>query len=354
MANEVAYGFQNLESLFDERITEERIPVVETAIRETIEEHNRQISALTNLFVERTTDHKVRFLQEDEARLQPLDENGRARPIQVGGYYDVAFPIWEAGTAFGANYVAGRLMTIAEANRLTNKLVVADMNWMRDQILGALFTNSSYTFNDPQYGALTVYGLANGDDVVYNRTYGGRSTDNHYLAQADSIADNKNPFPVILEELMEHPVNGGEVVAFIPSNLRSSVEGLATFYPPSDPNIQPGIGESRLVGTLGLGVPGRLLGYEASGVWIVEWKPLPENYIVAVATDGPRPLRMREYPNAELQGFRRLADRNDHPWYEQQYARWCGFGSYNRVGAVVMQIGSSSYSVPTGYAVPMP
>jgi len=65
---------------------------------------------------------------------------------------------------------------------------------------------------------------------------------------------------------------------------------------------------------------------------------------------------MRQHPEPELQGFSRQADRNDYPWYEQQWARRAGFGAYNRVGALAYFVaaGDTTYDVPTGYSNPMP
>jgi hypothetical protein len=86
----------------------------------------------------------------------------------------------------------------------------------------------------------------------------------------------------------------------------------------------------------------------------VEWSILPNNYMIAVTTDGPRPIAMRQETNAQLQGFRLVAERNDHPFYESQWLRIAGFGAWNRVGAAVIRIGNASYAIPTGYSSPIP
>jgi hypothetical protein len=62
---------------------------------------------------------------------------------------------------------------------------------------------------------------------------------------------------------------------------------------------------------------------------------------------------MREEPEAGLQGFKRVAQRNDHPFYEDQYLRIAGFGAYNRIAAVVYRIGNASYAIPSGFTSPM-
>lgn len=356
MANQLLYGFMNLKDLATRRVTEVGVGVVWDAIQATVAEHNRQMAALNTLFAERTVQFKERFISPTVARLQPLDDNGRARPIKTAGYYDVSYPIQAGGAAWGTNYVTSKKMTVQEASDLTATLISADVRWMRDHILASLFTNADWTHTDDLKGALTIKGLANADAVKYLLMQGADAgaTDTHYLAQADAIDDTHNPFPTIFDELKEHPENGGEVVAFIPTNLKASVKALTEFHAEADPNLRTGANSDVLVGQLGVPTPGELFGYTDSKVWLVEWRSLPDSYIVAATTDGSRPLKMREHEEADLQGFNLVAQRDDHPFYESQWLRYAGFGAFNRVGALVQRIGNGSYAIPTNYTVPMP
>jgi len=354
MANQVMYGFVNLKDVFNSRVDDVGVEVVDRAIQETLDQHNRDLNAFIDLFADRTTGYKARFKTAQSARLQPLDESGRARPIKPAGYFDVAYPIAMGGTAWGQNFVASKKLTVQDANNYMATLIDADIRWVRDHILAALFASSSYTYTDPDHGSLTIKGLANGDTDKYLFDGGAdaMAIDTHYLATASAIADDANPFPTIYSEIMEHPWNAGDVISFIPTGLKSTVEALANFYEYSDPNIRLGANTAELIGTPNVNVPGKLLG-RVDKVWVVEWKPLPAGYMINVATDGEKPLQMREDEEAELRGFIQVAERNDHPWYERQYIRRAGFGGYNRVGAVVQLIGNGTYSVPTGYSVPM-
>lgn len=358
MANQLLYGFLQLKDLKDRRVTEIGVDVVNNAIDQSVAEHNRQIQAIIDLFAEQTTEFKERFSSPVAARLQPLDENGRARPIKPLSQYGVAYPLQEGGTAWGANYRTSKKLSVQEANDITQTLISADARWLRDHILAALFTNASWTFNDPEHDALTIKGLANGDTDVYFVQAGADagSTDSHYLAQAAAIADATNPFPTIYTELTEHPENGGDVISFVPTANKAAVQALATFVPVVDPNVQDDT-IARLTGSLNAALPsgaGSLLGYEESGVWIAEWKTLPTDYIVSVMTEGERALKMREEEVAELRGFRKVAERHDHPFYESQYLRIAGFGANNRVGALVTRVGNGAYAIPTNYTSPMP
>jgi hypothetical protein len=356
MANQVLYGFWNYTDLFNRRVTEVGVSVVNTAITETMNEHNRQVNALRALFARPTTDHKTRFRSVVAARLQPLDRNGRALPIKPAGKYDVGYPLQFAGTAWGWDYVTYQKMRLEDVNETLYTLITADHRWMRDHILAALFdnTNGGWTFTDEEHGTLQIMGLANGDTTPYAILSGSDqpTTADHYLAQAAAISDAANPFPTIYSTLTNRPENSGEVIVLVPTNLMTTIEALADYKEAPDPNIREGVNTALLVGNLGAAVPGTVRGY-VNKCWIVEWRSLPDNYMVALTTGGERALAMRQDVEAVLRGFHRVAQREDHPFYEQQYIRRAGFGAWNRVGALVYRVGNAAYAIPTGYANPI-
>lgn len=354
MANQVLYGFYNRRDLLDQRVTNENIPEFNQAIDATLAEHQRQFNAFVSLFADRSTDYTRRYRQAIATRNQPLDENGRARPIKRAGYYDIAFPIWSSGNAWGADYITRAKMTGQEVNDILGAMITGDIRWMRDQMLAALYADASWTFPDPEWGSLTIQGAANGDSVKYLIMNGSDAgaTDDHILAQASSIDNSNNPFDNIYTDLTEHPENSGQIISLIPTNLKADVEALTAFTDYDDPDITPGDDTATLTGTLGVSTPGTVIG-KANKVWIVEWPSLPDNYIISVASDGPRPLVMREDPEEELRGFNRVAERDDYPFYESQYLRRAGFGGQNRVAWRVDRIGNGTYAVPTGYTNPM-
>lgn len=354
MANQVLYGFHNLKDVFDRRIDEVGVPIVGDAVERAVAAYNEEINQMLNLFVERTTDFKRRFKSAVAARLQPLDENGRARPIKGFGYYDVSFPIQMAGNAWGVNYVASKKMTVMDANNATQTMILSDANWIRDHLLAGLLGKDAWTFPDDDHGDLTIKPLANNDTDQFMLATGAeaKSTDNHYLAQAADIADVSNPFPTIYKKLTSRPVNSGEVIVFVATNLVDDIEDLADFKERPDPNIREGANASVLVGSLGAAIPGRIVGY-VNKCWIVEWDKMPDNYMLATTTGGDKPLAMREDEEPVLRGFKKVAERNDHPFYESQYLRRAGFGAWNRVGAVAYRIGNASYATPTGFSSPM-
>lgn len=355
MANQLLWGFTKYQDVAGRRVTETGLNV-ENLISEYLDRYNAELAALMGLFVRQTTDFKLRYVTPLAGRLQPLDENGRARPVKGFSTYDNAWPLHMAGTAFGLTYLSQQKITVQELNDIVSARAAEDTAWVRDHILAALFYNAAgWTFTDTLHGALTIHGLANGDTVQYQSDTGGPglSTADHYLAQAAAIADVSNPFPTIYSTLINRPDNGGDVIVFVPTANRAAVEALTTFTEVSDPNIQVGSTTRVLTGAPNVAFPGTLFGY-VEGCFVVEWSRLPSNYLLAVTTEGEPPLAMRQDETASLQGFKLVAERNDHPWYERQFLRIAGFGSWNRVGALVQRVGNGSYAIPTNYTSPMP
>lgn len=357
MANQVTYGFLNLQNLWDRRVTTVGVQQVAEAIDQSLAEHTRQVNAILALLAEPTTDRSRNYVQGGVRRLQPGTEYSRPYPTQGAASYDVGFPVQRGQDSLGMTYEASIRATVAEVNRQVSQMMEADARWMRDHLLAALMDNTSWSFNGDEQAAVTVQPMANSDTVQYQIVSGAdaAATDNHYIAQTAAIADATNPYDDIYTELMEHPENGGDVIAFIPTGLVATTKALANFEAAPDPNIRRGADESEFVGRFGYRVPGSFLGY-TDNVFVVEWRTLPANTILAVATQGERPLAMRQFPEAELQGFRRDAERADYPWYQQIYTRRAGFGGNNRVGAVLYQVngGDTTYDIPTNYTTPMP
>jgi hypothetical protein len=328
-------------------------------IAASLAEYNRQVNALMMGMVQRTTDYQVRVKLPGAGTLQPLDENGNPLPVREEGYYDVAFPIQGGGTAFGANRVARALMTVDEANRRTLESMRRDKDWLRRHVLAALLDNTTWTYADEEHGNLTIQPLANGDTVTYLRRGGAVSTDTHYLAQAASIDDSNNPFDDIYDELIEHPSNADPVVVYVPTNLKSSIVGLTAFVEVGDPDLQYGGSVTLIQGRPGQfdntirGFGDAVLG-KVEKCWIVEWKALPNNYMIAHARGAAESvLKMREYPAPELQGFFMEQHSSDGNLNETRMIRYAGLGVHNRIGALVYRIGNGSYGIPAGYETPL-
>ncbi len=354
MANELLYGFYNLRDMRNEPIAAVQPQVISDSIQRTLDEHTRQIDALVGMFAQRGTRSRLRYRSAGVSRNQPIDEIGRARPVRRAGYYDLGFPLHRSGQAWGIDYETRLKTSVQELSDLMDTILTGDARWMRDHLLAALLDNTTWTFDDEVEGDITIQPLANGDATVYliqNAAEAG-ATDTHFFATASAIADAANPFPAIYTELMEHPENGGQVIALVPTNLKSAIQGLAGFTERADPNVRLGSAVNELVAVPTTPTPGVLFGY-VDQVYVYEWNRLPNGYMIATTTEGNKPLMLREPEQAELRGFRQHGERQDFPWYEAQLRRYAGFGAYNRVGALVYRVGDAAYAIPSGYLNPI-
>lgn len=352
-----AYGFVSLKDVWGDRVNQVGVTRLREAIEASTSAWNDEINMLLSNWAQRSETIKERVDLPGSGESQPIDERGNPLPVAPSGSYDAGYPIQGGGTAWGTDRVTSQLITIEEANRYTLDAFQRDASWVRRRLFAALFTNTSYTFNDKFLGDVTVRPLANGDVALYLRTGAvDATTDTHYLAQADPISDAANPFPTIHAELMEHPSNSGPYVVYVPSNLTDSIEALEVFTPVGDPDVvlsqtkdRLGVNPTEQI----LGPGSEILG-KASKCWVVEWRALPDNYMVGVALGAGPFMRMREYPSQNLQGLFSEFHSSDGNLIENRFIRYAGFGVKNRVAALVYQIGSGSYSIPTGYSAPLP
>jgi len=357
-ANTLAYGFVQLRHLGAQRVTTLGAGVVWDAIKKSAAEHTRMLNEILASICAPTELYTERIYTPGSGTLQPIDGMGNPKVVRESGSYDVAYPIYGGGTAFGVDRITKELMTVEEANRHTLAALQRDADWMKRHIIAALFDNSTATYLDPEKGSLTIQPLAiTSDGVTYLRTGGTVSTDEHYYAQASSIDDSNNPFDDIYTELTEHPGNGTTIVCFVPTNLKSSIEALTNFIEVTDPDILVGVASDRIQASAGALNSIRGFGDEVLGkvnkCWIVEWKALPDSYMLAHAVDAGPVLAMREYPSPALKGFFAENHSPDGNLMESRFLRFCGFGVRNRVAAVCARIGNGTYATPTGYSTPL-
>ena len=215
---------------------------------------------------------------------------------------------------------------------------------------------ADYTNIHPQFGTLAISVLANGDSEEYLRVGSGTaSVDTHHKAPAGG-AFIESVLTDMRAELIEHEENGGEqaqVVVFVPTASKATVQGFTNHVDASDPNITLGTGANQYTGSFAATAPGQPFGYNAEAqVHLREWSAVPDNYAIAVTNSGLSPLAMREDEVANLRGFREWPERRDTPYLQRIWVRKAGFAAYNRVGAVVYRTNNSSYAIPTGYSAP--
>lgn len=330
------------------------------AVAQTLAQHNADLKAAYNVFVEReTTDYKLRYKLPGGGYMQRRGSNGRPGAVKASGYWDVALPLEDFAAELAADDVSLGYMTMQELNRHLDTIMAQNINTLRREILVSIFNNVDYSFSDPQYGTLAVKPLANGDTVVYPPVIGSdtEATETHYLESgyaSSAISDTNNPYVTIRDELEEHfgAATGGEnIVVFINNAQVAKSEALTEFDPVNDRFTVPGANVDQLIG-LPTALPGRVIG-RTNGVWVVEWRWIPAEYAVGVYMDAPRPLMMRtDPPETGLgTGLQLVSKEVEFPFEGSFYRNRFGIGVGNRLNGVAFEFGTGgTYTIPTAYA----
>lgn len=331
----------------------------------TLAQHNTDLQRIFGIFGEFTTKNQASVKTGvTGVRLQPLDEHGRPRPIKGRGFYYPGFPLWKAGTAEAYTFWTQQQMTVRDFADSFSIMLEADTVWSRDVILGPIFYNGAgFTYADPaQNENVTVYGFANGDATIYDKS-SGAATDDHYSAQANALgAGADNPMDTIYTELTEHPGNTGRIVAFINTAQRAAMEALAGFAPVQRLIIEPTLAagsastEPLFAPALGLPLPSTMehIGTHGSTAVVVA-QNVPANYMITLAVDATvGALGIRQYPQAALQGLINVGEpMSRFPYQQNSWLRALGAGAKNRVAGHVHRFSNGTYAAPTGYTFPV-
>ena len=334
--------------------------VIYDAVREYLDRYNADMVAATSIFVEgTTTDHSERYKLPGSGKLQRRGIQSRTGEVKANAGWDVAFPLEDFGASFAADDVTMAYMTVGDLDRHIQTVVNQDRNTRRHEILRALFNSTDGTFSDPLWGSLTIRRLANGDSAVLFPPVLGteaEATEQHYLESgyaASAISDTNNPYVTIRDELEEHfgaPTAGSDIVVFVNNAQRAKTEALTNFSEVEDRYVRLGTQTDQTNGSLP-SVPGRILG-RVDGVWVVEWRWIPANYMVGIHLEAAKPLKMRIDPadTGLGSGLQLVAQDSDFPFTTSHWRHRFGLGVGNRLNGVVFELGTGgTYSVPSGY-----
>ena len=335
--------------------------VVYDAVNEILTRHNTELESALGVFVDEVTDdHKRRFKLPGGGRLQRVGNQSTAAVTKATGAWDVAFRLEEFAAGWGSDRVDFAYMTVQDLDRHLKTITAQNINTVRFELLKALLNNAQDTFIDPLWGSLSIEPLANGDSVVFPPVLGSESeaTEDHYLESgyaAASISDTNDPVVTIVDELEQHfgaATGGSNIVIFANNAQRAKLGGLTDFDPVVDRFINPGTQTATPDGLPG-NVPGRVLGRHNAGAWLVEWRWIPANYLVAIHLDAPAPLVKRKDPGYTglPDGLALVKESDMYPFTQSHYSHRFGFGAGNRLNGVVLELGTGgTYTVPTAYA----
>lgn len=337
----------------------------EEVIYEATMEYTRmfteQIARAESVFISGMTEnHNERFKLPGTGRMSRRVAGVRGPAVRAYGGWDVAFPLYDFEEAVVSDDVDFAYMTPQEYQNAVDTILNRYTVERRWQLFHALFDDqggSSETFSDRQWGNLTIVPLANGDAVTYPPVEGSitEATDDHYLETGyagTAISDANNPLVTIREELVEHfgTTTGGEnVVVFCHQDETPYIEDLTDFDPVEDRFIRSG--DNRDVPFNLPNVPGTIKG-RSNGVWVVEWRHLPDNYMLGVHLDAPAPCVERVDPadTGLPRGLNLVATDTTHPLQSAIYRGRFGIAVRNRLNGVAMEVGTGgTYTIPTDY-----
>lgn len=350
-------GLQDTDNLFINTIGQQ---VVFDAVNMYLQKVNDEMLQAQAVFIESITeDYKERYYLPGGGRLQRRGGQAQSAATKASGSWDVAYPLEDFGAQIAGDEVALAYMTTQQLQRHLDTVTIQNINTVRFEMLQALVRNTTRTFVDPLKGSLTLQPLALASDgVLYPPVLGSETeaTDTHHIESgyaASSISDTNNPLPTIRDELEEHfgAATGGEsIVVFINNAQTAKIKALTDFDEVIDSYIRAG--DSVNVPINLPSVPGRIIG-RGSGVWVVEWRWIPANYLLGIHLEAPAPLKMRVDP-AETglgRGLQLVAREARFPMEQAHYRHRFGVAVGNRLNGVVMELGTGgSYTIPTAYA----
>ena len=352
MANTLAHGFVLLERLLSQRVAQVGFERVFTAIQESFAYHSTQMDAWLAVMAFATTGYSKRFEDPAAGSLQPTTGMGTPLPSQFEGYYDVAFPMHFGTKGYGADRYVRPKMTVEEVNKFTVLMLQADAKSVKRALRDRLLDSVTYTYTDPEFGALSIKGLANGDTDTYVGLEGAAATANHYIAQAAAIADATNGLDTGRDLIRNYPSQQeGEVVCHAATNQLDAIKGLQDFVPVDDPRILRGTSAD----TIAAGFPaddirgyGREIIGRAAECWIVDTPDIPSNYNHFRILGVNDAIAMRQHAEAESVGFQVNEYDVDGNTKAIQGYRAVGFGAMNRIAGVLLRTGNGSWAVPSG------
>lgn len=331
-------------------------------IRDLLVAHNNMTQDILSFFVDYTTDNIRRFgAQPVSGEMIEVDEYGAAdvQKTAVTGY-DIGFPLRAYQYALGWTKRYFEVKTVADIAKEYVAAQQADIKNLKRRALQGLFRATNYTFVDrlTNSQSLPVKALINADGTAipydeFGTSFDG-STHTHLVGRAGgSLA--ASDITALVDNIVEHGVNGGEVILFINTAQEAAVRAFTSNFDAFQaPMISPGGGSTADVVLGGRKDTPYRVDDRPIGVWdgyVMVWtKPwMPANYILALLVGGnnEKVLAYRTRPIAGYANYRLVGEHDHFPlranWFEREF----GVGVWNRMSAGILYIGGTSYVQPT-------
>lgn len=353
----LVYGLHDMEEYADRSVASVGYQEVTAGVQEWL----RAYTDVTNRFLAATMETNSAWNTSPIARTrlpyvvdyQLVDEDGKADPVTQYLTYEIGLPLYRRELADGYSWERSLIRTVQDVSDFLNQVQQADSRFFRAMAKQALLYKTAWTFNSNEEdvnvpATIPVLPLANGDTQTYPKKNGTLSVANHYIAQAAAIADATDPFPVIAALHKGYATSlRPDLVSFVPTNVVAEVRGLTDMY-----LVEPTrfVTPAQASATLSEAIQGDLyfgdevIGEHSSGVVVVEWSDLPDDYIITMDfSPGKRPLGLRQKAEPELQGLLASGELFGHYGNERvnRVRRIAGIGVVNRTAA-------SAYFVEAG------
>jgi hypothetical protein len=322
------------------------------AIGQLLAQYNADLADITSFFVQgETTDPQITYIMPGGGMMQESTELTRPGAVRPPLGWPVGFEMRDARDQVGWDDIALAYATVEIVQSTVDNVMIRHSNWVRYNLLRAIFSNVARTFNDPLFGVITVQPLANNDTVVYPPNIGqtAGAVDNHYLAaNLANLSDANNPFPVWVEELAEHG-GAGPIVAVVNPVQANQIRAMTAFIEVADSNLRVMQGVESVY--TGPPVPGNVIGI-INGAWISEWRWMPAGYVAMRDMSQPAPL-LKRLDRVQLPGRGELAlvaTQSEFPLIGSFWRDRHGYGVANRLNGLIGQVTGASYVIPPLYA----
>jgi hypothetical protein len=321
--------------------------------------HNALSNDIFNYFVENTI-LEIESLPTGQTALSfgraddfgmPMTQRADFTPQRVG------YPLDGYTAALGWAATFFDSATTADIARTIAGIELADISGMRALMTVALYTKA----NSDNYVSpfqpqrivntpIDVKRFWNNDGQVPAKAWNGTAFDGthtHYLAANGATGAALGTAMDSLIYTVEEHSQGNQLVIVVSNLDASKIKGLPKFVEALPTTIIESQSARRLNLALDISqTDDRAIGqYDGRLVVTKPWA-LP-GYVVALNTNGAKPIKMREPIAESLRGLRLNSSNVLYRLQADSWLRQLGFGTYNRSAGAVLDLVNAAYTTPT-------
>lgn len=312
-------------------------------------------------------------------------EFGVPKGVQTGITY------WQMGYDFQWYDIATRYtwkflldVDARQVEMIHQQVLEGDNRNVFNKVMNALFRNTNRTasISGNNYNVYSLYNGTDGTVPPPYKTNTFNSSHSHYLTTGVFDAANGSLDSADIELMMDHLRHHGygesEGATMILLVNKAEADKIRLWRLGTDTNsgsstvlanydFVPSAASAPLIlpnallgaGLLGQQPPSHINGMPVMGSYgpflIVQEDYIPAGYLVGFSTGGvggtPNPVGFREHANAGVRGLQLLpGNQSGYPLQDSFYRRGFGTGIRQRGAAVVTQLNTASYTVPTQFA----